>query len=392
MQSITRKSVGIDIAKATFTACMATTEGNTTIQFSEVVLFPNSKAGFNQLLKWVRKVKAPLNEFVFVMEATGIYYEPLAYHLNKLHLQVAVLLPNKVKHYGKSLNIKSKTDCIDARIIAQMGAERSLQLWQPPTPALKQLRELTRLYTDLKAQRTAFVNRLQAVEAGSDPLDFIVHSTHSVIKKLDVEIRKCVAQIEKLLGSASWLQQKVDKLMSIKGVGLITVAIVVAETQGFQYIENAKQLTSYAGYDVVETQSGSSVRGRTRISKKGNSRIRAALHFPALVAARHNQNLQGAYQRINQNKTSKMVGATAVQRKLLILLYILWKNDTVYDENKANQTSGNQETKPLLRLSDEVADHKEVADPKKKAGRPKSLPAQDELPLNQSTEALLRLR
>lgn len=75
-----------------------------------------------------------------------------------------------------------------------------------------------------------------------------------------------------------------------------------------------------------------------------------------------------------------------MQRKLLILLYTLWKNDTAYDENKAQQTSGNQETKPLLRLSGEAADHKN------KAGRPNSLPAQDELPLNQSTEALLRLR
>jgi transposase len=386
MQTIVSKSVGIDIAKVTFTACMATTEANTIIQFSEVVQFPNNKTGFNQLLKWVRKNKAPLNEFVFVMEATGIYYEPLAYHLSKLNLQVAVLLPNKVKHYGKSLNIKSKTDSIDARIIAQMGAERSLQLWQPPTPALKQLRALTRLYTDLKAQRTAFVNRLQAIEAGSDPMDFIVHSTKSVIKKLEAEIRKCVTQLEKLIHSESWLQQKIEKLMTIKGVGLITVAIVVAETQGFQYIENAKQLTSYAGYDVVETQSGSSVKGRTRISKKGNSRIRAALHFPALVAARHNQNLQCVYQRINQHKASKMVGMTAVQRRLLLLLYTLWKNNMVYDESRAKQTSGNQETKPLLRLSGEAAD------PKNKAGRPKSLPAQDELPLNQSTEALLRLR
>ncbi|MCU7547738.1 IS110 family transposase [Chitinophagaceae bacterium LB-8] len=289
MQTIVRKSIGIDIAKATFTAGLATSYSNATIITSEVVPFQNSKTGFNQLLKWVGKSKASLGELVFVMEATGIYYEPLAYHLSKLHLQVAVLLPNKVKHYAKSLNVKSKTDVIDARTIAQMGAERSLKLWQPPSPILKQLRELTRLYTDLNA----FTNRLQAIQAGNEPLAFIVHSTESVIKKLDSEIKKWVKQIEKLIQSESWLQQKVEKLMTIKGVGLITVAIVVAETQGFKLINNAKQLASYAGYDVVETQSGSSIKKRSRISKKGNSRIRAALHFPALVASRHNQNFKG---------------------------------------------------------------------------------------------------
>jgi transposase len=385
MLSIVRSSIGIDMAKDTFTACMATSYSNGTNHLGEVVLFANSKTGFNQLLKWVCKSKASLQQVVFVMEATGIYYEPLAYHLNKLHLQVAVLLPNKVKHYAKSLNVKSKTDTIDARTIAQLGAERSLDLWQPPAPALKQLRELTRLYTDLKAQRTAFANRLQAIEAGSEPLDFIVHSTQSVIKKLDNEISKCEAQIEKLIRSEPWLKQKVENLITIKGVGLVTVAIIVAETLGFKFIQNAKQLASYAGYDVVEMQSGSSVKKRNRISKKGNGRIRAALYFPALAASTHNKTFKVLYQRINQGKASKMVGVTAVQRKLLILLYTLWKNDTVFDENRINKTSGNQETKPLLRLSGEAAD------PKNEAGRPISLPAQDELPLNLSTEALLRL-
>ncbi len=109
------------------------------------------------------------------------------------------------------------------------------------------------------------------------------------------------------------------------------------------------------------------------------------MHFPALSASRYNDNLKTVYVRINKNKPSKMVGATALQRKLLILIYSLWKNDTVYEEKAKQKTSGNQETKLLLRLNDAVV-------VKNKTGRPTSLPAQDELPSNQSTEALLRLR
>lgn len=385
MQTILRQCVGIDIAKSSFTACLCQQLNIGQTICSPVSEFENSRRGFNQLLKWVRKHAVVTPKVVFVMEATGIYYELLAYHLYELSQPVCVVLPNKVKHYAKSLNIKSKTDLIDARLIAQMGAERALEAWTPPEEVFRSLRALTRLYADLKSQKTAFVNRLHSMEAGHEPLPFIVKSTKEIIRKLDREIEKTEAEITSLVASNQYLQPKVTKLLTIKGVGLMTIAIVVAETQGFKLISNVKQLASYAGYDVVQRESGSSTKGKTRISKKGNSRIRAALYFPALVAARHNQHLQGVYQRINQNKTSKMVGATAVQRRLLILLYTLWKKDTVYDENKANQTSGNQETKPLLRLNDAVVDHNN------EAGRPTSLPAQDELPLNLSTEALLCL-
>ncbi|MCU7550445.1 IS110 family transposase [Chitinophagaceae bacterium LB-8] len=383
MQTIFRQCIGIDIAKSTFTACICQQFNTGQTTCSPVSEFEHSRHGFNQLLKWVRKHAVVAPQAVFVMEATGIYYEPLAYHLHELGQPVCVVLPNKVKHYAKSLNIKSKTDIIDARLIAQMGAERALEEWTPPAEVFRNLRALTRLYTDIKSQKTAFVNRLHSMEAGHEPLPFIVRSTKEMIRKLDREIDKTKAEITTLIASDQGLQQKVDKLLTIKGVGLMTIAIVVAETQGFKLITNVKQLASYAGYDVVQRESGSSTKGKTRISKKGNSRIRAALYFPALVAARHNKNFQGMYQRINQSKASKMVGVTAVQRKLLILLYTLWREDTVYDENKANKTSGNQETKFLLRLNDAVVE-KQQADPK-------SLPAQDELPLNLSTEALLRL-
>ncbi len=381
MEAVLRQSIGIDIAKSTFTACICQQLYSGKLSFSCVTEYENSRRGFNQLIKWVRKHAAALPRACFVMEATGIYYETLAYHLHGLKLPLCVVLPNKVKHYAKSLNVKSKTDLIDARMIAQLGAERNLEEWMPPAGVFRSLRAITRLYSDLKRQKTAFVNRLHSMESGHDPLPFIIKSTKELIRKLDREIDKCEAEIYKLIESEQWLKHKVDKLQTIKGVGLITIAIVVAETQGFKLITNVKQLASYAGYDVVQRESGSSIKGKTRISKKGNSRIRAALHFPALVASRHNKDLQSVYHRINEQKPSKMVGATALQRKILILIYSLWKNDTTY-QSKDTGTSGNQKTKLLLRHKDEVLVNE--------AGKPTSLPAQDELPADLSTEALLR--
>lgn len=374
MQTTIKQCVGIDISKGSFTACVCRKLQSGEALLSSVESFENSKTGYNQFVKWSRKITTSSVEVLYLMEATGIYYEGIAYHLHKLKQSVCVILPNKVKHYAKSLNVKTKTDIVDARVIAQMGAERNLPHWQPPSTILKQLRDLTRLYTDLKKERTVYLNRLESENASAVALPFVIKSNRLILKELEKQIKQCEKEIEKTLMSEEWLAKKVNKIITINGVGLITLAIVIAETQGFALISSRKQLASYAGYDVVQVESGTSVKGKTHISKKGNSRIRAALYFPALAASRYNQELKEDYQRINIAKASKMVGATALQRKLLLLIYSLWKNNDVF------RTSGDQETKLLLRR-DEVP---------KKVGNPKELPTQDELPYDLSTEVLLR--
>lgn len=118
----------------------------------------------------------------------------------------------------------------------------------------------------------------------------------------------------------------------IKGVAFITVIKILAETNGFLLFKNIRQLVSYAGLDVIENESGG-YKGKTKISKKGNARIRAALYMPAMTASHHNQNLKTFYERINEGRTIKRQGLIAVMRKLLILIYTLYKNDETYIEN-----------------------------------------------------------
>ena len=337
MDQIIKQSVGIDIAKETFTACVCLRRLSGKEQLSEVTTFKNTKTGYNQLVKWSRKLTEPSLEVVFVMEATGIYFENLAYHLHKLKQPVSVLLANKVKHFAKSLNVKTKTDQVDARVIAQLGAERPLSLWDPPPVIFKKLRDLTRGYSELMKEKTVFVNRLDALSSSHEPLLVIMKSHKTIIKKLEEQLEKIKSEITRLIYSEEWLAAKVEKVLTIKGVGLMTVVTILAETQGFELVQNIRQLCSYAGYDVVERQSGTSVMGKTRISKKGNSWIRAALHFPALVAIRYNPTLKKKFERINQNKTSKMIGVTAIQRTILVLVYTLWKNDDVFDDNYVNR-------------------------------------------------------
>lgn len=342
--SISKQCIGVDISKRSFTACLCSKSENDDLLFTEVRSFKNEKTGFNQLLRWVQKSCDKTVATVFLMEATGVYYESLAYHLSALHKVIHVVLPNTSKHYFSSLNIKSKTDAIDAKILSRFGVERKHKPWTPPSPVVQELRNLTRYYVQLQEQKTALNNIKHSKEASYEVQSFILKSNKLLINQIDKQISKCFVEIEQLIDSDPDLKERVRKVLTIKGIGLITVATIIAETHGFQAFHSIKQLVSYAGYDVVERQSGTSIKGKTRISKKGNRYIRNALYFPAMVACRFNPELKSAYLRIIKNKPSKMIGQVAIQRKLLALVYTLWKKNQEYNpefkHSSPNQLKG----------------------------------------------------
>lgn len=327
-----KQSVGIDISKSSFTACLCSRYADDEIRYSETKSFKNEKTGFNQLLRWINKSVSKQVEVVFLMEATGVYYEALAYHLHKVRKTVHVVLPNTSKHYFSSLNLKTKTDDVDAKALSRFGVERRHKGWQPPRKSLLELRNITRYYVQLQEQKTALNNIKHSKESAHSVQAFITSSNKRLIAQIDRQIAKCQEKVKELIEADEELNAKVKKLLTIKGVGLITLATVIAETLGFEHVRNARQLASYAGYDVVQRESGTSIKGKTRISKKGNRYIRNAMYFPAMVACRYNPDLKNAYLRIIKNKPSKMVGQVAIQRKLLVLIYTLWKNNTEFME------------------------------------------------------------
>ena len=327
-----KQAIGIDISKQTFTASLGSVSQNGAVRLSPAQSFANTKSGFNRLLRWSRTLIDTDVDVVFLMESTGVYYEKLAHHLHGIGKTVHVVLPNKSAHYAKSLNVKTKTDADDARVLARFGLERNHKPWQPASPRLTELRNLTRYYVQLQEQKTVVNNMVQSKQAAHHVQSFIISSNKQLIRQIDRQIERCKQQIEHLIASDQGLSDRVDQLASIKGIGRLTVAVILAETRMFEGIENVRQVASYAGYDVVERESGTSVKGKTRISKKGNRYIRNALYFPAMVACRFNPDIREFYQRVITNKPSKMIGQVAVQRKLLVLMYSLYKKGTRYQE------------------------------------------------------------
>jgi len=331
MDKLFKQCIGIDISKDKFTACVSKHYISDRQNVSDVEEFENNKTGFNQFVRWSRKNLSKEIPALYLMEATGVYYESLAYHLHKLKEKIIVVLPNKAKYYARSLNIKTKNDIVDAKVLATMGCRQFFKcFWEAPKPIYMQLRTLTRFYSDLQKQKTVFNNHIESLKHSGEQVISVIKAYEKLSKEIEKSIEACLSDIEKLIKSDSELCGKIEKIGTIKGVGFITIVTIIAETKGFKLTTSRKQLASYAGLDVVERQSGI-VSGKTKISKKGNSRIRAALYFPAVAASVHNKELREDYLRIvEKNPKYKKIGVTALQRKLLLLIYTLWKNGETF--------------------------------------------------------------
>jgi transposase len=330
---IIKQTIGIDISKDDFVVRHGTTDTDQEIRISGPETFSNSPTGFNKLLKWVQKIiKDDSVPLYFIMEATGVYYENLAFFLSEKGLNICVLLPNKAKHYAKTLEGKSKTDPIDARTLTQFGLERKLLRWEIPNQLFKELKSLTRERMMLQAMKTQLKNRLHAKTHSYSPSKTSIKRIKSLISNYKKQIKVVEVEIKALIESDEELYKKVRRIMSIKGVGLITIASILAETNGFALIRSRKQLASYAGLDVVLNDSGKR-KGKTKISKKGNSHLRQAVYMPALSAIRWNKEFNNLFIRIVRKKSIKKVGVTAVSRKLLLLVYTLWKKEEEFIPN-----------------------------------------------------------
>ncbi len=337
--STTKQSVGIDVSKKELSVCFSNMGQDGNIRILSTRSFDNTKAGFKKLEAWIVSFrKDPGLPFRILMEATGVYYEEAAYYLKGRQFAVSVLVPNKTKHFGKSLDYKSKTDAIDAKILAQMALERALPEWEPLTPKMLIVKRLCRERVALQGHKTAVLNQLEAMESAHDSDRDSIRRSKALVKFLEKQIGEVEKAVKREVDSDAALKEKVGKACTIKGVGLVTAATVISESNGFALIQNKAQLVSYAGYDVVENSSGTSVKGRTRISKKGNSHLRRALHFPALCAVKYVPEMKNLYERVFDRTKVKLKAYVAVQRKLLVLIYTLYKDGAAYDPERYMKT------------------------------------------------------
>lgn len=231
----------------------------------------------------------------------------------------------------QSIGLKTKNDRIDAKGLSRMGAEQNLAQWDAPDEHLMGLRAVTRQRESLQSTRTQLNNQLKSMEAGQFVNEELTKQQKAIIALIDKQILETEAMIKNIIANNAEMKEKVNKITEIKGLGVISVATVIAETFGFKYFTSQRQLVSYSGYDVIENQSGKRI-GKTKISKKGNSHIRRILHMPSFSVVTNNEPIfLNLYERVYASSKLKMKAYVAVQRKLLTIIYTLWKKNESYD-------------------------------------------------------------
>lgn len=322
-----KSCVGIDISKDSFEVCIKQLKEERSV-IKATRSFQNDYQGFEKLLSWtLSKVVNP----IFVMETTGVYHEDLTHFLYESDQKVSVVLANKMKHFAKSLNMKTKTDKADAQMIAQYGLERQLEWWKPMMPQMKDLRDLCRERLSLKKDLVRSKCQVHGLRHAHSTLSVVLQVKEQQISFLESNIQIIENEIIRLTNEDKEFSQRVKNIEAVKGLRLLTIVTVLCETNGFAQFNNIRQVVSYAGLDIAERQSGL-FKGKTRISKKGNARIRECLYMPALSATIHNIPIKALYERVvERNPTIKRKGVIAAMRKLLILIFVLWKKNEAYN-------------------------------------------------------------
>jgi transposase len=298
--------VGIDVSKADLEA--ASLDGAGEVRRKN---FLNTTSGHRQLVKWLQGQPGCL----VTLEATGTYHEHLTKALQDAGLHVSVANPAQVSFFMKSHQRRNKTDKADALWLAMYGRERQPAATITASPVMKSLtRELQALKEDLARLR----NRLEAASSGLVHPE-VLASLQRRIEALEAEQRSLEEKLESEVKLHS--PDELELLVSIPGIGVKTASVFIAEVGSVERFASASKLVAFAGLNPSLYESGSSVSGRTRISRLGSSYLRRLLYMPALVGVRFNPILKEHYERLVERGKAKKAALVACMAKLLRIIY-----------------------------------------------------------------------
>lgn len=315
--------VGIDISKETLDLVL--------LRETDVLraTMDNTAAGHRQLLSWLAKHhrRTPMGEVSVCLEATGSYGDEVALGLHTAGYRVSMVNPARIKAFADSRLSRNKTDAADAFVIAEFCRTQTPPVWVPPAPEVLTLRRLGRHLEDLQAMRQQEVNRL----AAGQPDPTIRQRLEAHIAFLDVQIDAVWQDIHDHIDRHPDLRRQRDLLDSIPGIGDVSACLLLAELPDLTAFDRAEQLAAYAGVTPQQHTSGKSVRGRTRMSRRGNPRLRRLTYFPALSAKTHNPLIRPLAQRMKAQGHCAMSIIVAAMRKLLHQIFGILKSGQPFD-------------------------------------------------------------
>lgn len=332
--------VGIDVSKKVFDAAIW---GDQAFKDMVVAQFKRTRKGAGQFVHWLsNQARKPAGA---VMEWTGSFSRELAQWIQDVtgDLPISLMNPCLVKAYGRSLNLRNKTDAVDARMLAAFGHERRPSPWVRPSPEQDRLQSLFRTRAklveiqstlDVRAESCLFLDA-EAEAAQRNVLDLV----RAEVKVLEEAIRSLASQFPRLGADFQLLR-------SIPGVGLITAAAVLAEAGDLRRFRRGRQLTAFLGVSPKRYESGSSVRGRTRMSRMGGTHIRPVLYMAAVASTRLQGPMRDFYQRLVNAGKPPLVAIGALMRKMLLVMRAVLIQNKPYAPKDSDQSQAGLDPTP----------------------------------------------
>lgn len=316
--------VGIDIAAKSFDVVPRNDGKN-----HKVRTYPQTPQGHAQVCQRLCKAKPEL----IVMEATGIYHLDLAVALVEAGLTVAVINPKSFRHFTELTLTGTKTDGVDAALLAEYGERMTPAPWTPPEAIYLQLRDLGRQINRLTKDRTKAKNRLHALKGKQNTSSLLLDDEEEGIEFLNRRIDRLRGAAEALIGGHEKLRLHYDNLQQATGMGPVSTLAILAELCVLPRTMKASQVSRFAGLDVRLTQSGSSVNRPARLSKAGNTYLRAGMYMPAMTAAKADPRAKAFYEALVGRGKKKIQAQCAVMRKYLTGIWACIQNETPFDSS-----------------------------------------------------------
>ncbi|WP_179020535.1 IS110 family transposase [Winogradskyella forsetii] len=285
--------------------------------------FKNKLSGFKKFAKLLS------SNSHCVMEATGYYHYQLAYYLLENGINVSVENPLSVKRFIQMRLSKIKTDKSDSKLICDYAQEVDLKLWKGNSKEVQECLQIVRTLSVYTKQRTMIKNKLHGESVLGEPSKAVLRSLKRSLKQLDKEMKTLEAKLLVLVKETH--QDLFTRIKTIPGIGRKTAITLIVLTGVFERFSSASELCSYAGLTPVIRQSGSSVKGRPRISKMGNQKLRNLLFMCSFTACKYNKACRDLYERIVAKGKSKKLALIAVCNKLLKQAFAIAKSGLIFD-------------------------------------------------------------
>ena len=313
--------LGIDIAKAKLDVALRLPNG----KLHSKGKIANTPEGFTTLLNWLQMHDVNVKELDVCMEATGIYWEASAEFLADAGCTVSVVNPAQIKAFGAASLVRTKTDKVDARLIAEFCAAQHPNPWEAPTLAIRELRALVARREALETMRIQENNRLPVSR------EVVVDDIQAHMDYLKQSVKEVDATIRQKINSDQELKKQKELLDSIPGLGDKTIPVLLSHYGGPMRFSSSRQAAAFAGLDPRQHESGSSVRGKPRLSKVGNSALRKAMYMPAMVTITKTNWGRAFRDRLTAAGKVPMVIIGAMMRKLIHVAFGVLKSGKLFD-------------------------------------------------------------